>query len=179
MVRCRPKVNGPGAWLQAGGAGGRLRFARPTRATARAEIVSTDELAQAVLRIKGPGTRPWHDHALFYTLFATGARPLEVARFEVRDYLKLDSGVWRESQVRAEVAIAGKVRPLHFASTRLDALLGPYLKERAEQEFRHGRGRLIWRPNPEPLLVPVGRWHGLFYHALWQGGAAPPSGPRR
>lgn len=31
--------------------------------------------------------RPWHDQALFYRLFATGVRPLEVARLEVRDYL--------------------------------------------------------------------------------------------
>lgn len=101
-------------------------------------IVSTDELAQALLRIKGRSSRPWHDQALFYMLFATGARPLEIARLEVRDYLNADGSVRRESAVRAEVAITGKERPLHFASSKLDALLRPYLQERLEQRMGLG-----------------------------------------
>lgn len=53
-------------------------------------ILSSEEIAQAVLRIKGRSNRPWHDISLFYLLFATGARPLEIARLEVRDYLDAD-----------------------------------------------------------------------------------------
>ena len=102
-------------------------------------VVSTDELAQAALRIKGRSSRPWHDQALFYMLFATGARPLEIARFEVRDYLNADGSVCRESRVRAEVAITGKERPLYFSSTKLDALLMPYLRERVEQGLGLGQ----------------------------------------
>lgn len=115
-------------------------------------IVSRDELAQAVLRIKGRSTRPWHDQALFYMLFATGARPLEIARLEVRDYLSDDGSVRRESQVRAEVAITGKARPLYFASTKLDALLEPYLQERAEQGLGVGRAGSHRGLNPRSRL---------------------------
>lgn len=93
-------------------------------------IVSLAEVIQAAQRIKGRSSRPWHDLALFYMLFATGARPLEIARLEVRDYLDVDGSVRRESQIRAEVAIIGKIRPLHFSSTRLDEVLALYLQER-------------------------------------------------
>ncbi len=93
-------------------------------------ILSNEEIAQAVLRIKGRSNRPWHDIALFYVLFATGARPLEIARLEVRDYLDADGHVRRESQMRVEVAITRKPRSLYFTSTRLDEVLTLYLQER-------------------------------------------------
>lgn len=95
-----------------------------------ARIVSREELNQAAQRIKGRSSRPWHDLALFYMLFATGARPLEIARLEVRDYLDADGNVRTESQMRADAAITGKPRPLHFSSTRLDEVLTLYLHER-------------------------------------------------
>lgn len=100
-----------------------------------ARILSASEIAQAALRIKGRSSRPWHDLALLYVLFATGARPLEIARMEVRDYLGVDGGVRRESQVRAEVAITGKARPLHFCSSRLDEVMALYLEERLTQRL--------------------------------------------
>jgi len=95
-----------------------------------ARILSGEEIARAVQRIKGRSSRPLHDIALFYMLFATGARPLEIARLEVRDYLDGDGSVRRESQMRAEVAITSKSRPLHFCSTRLNEALEMYLQER-------------------------------------------------
>lgn len=102
-------------------------------------IISMDEIIQAGKRIKGRSNRAWHDLSLFYLLFATGARPLEIARLEVRDYLNSDGSVRRHSQMRAEVAITGKARPLHFASTRLDESLSNYLEERLR--FGLGSGR--------------------------------------
>ena len=96
-------------------------------------VLSREEITRAVLRIKGRSSRPWHDVALFYLLFCTGARPLEIARLEVRDYLDADGSVRRESQMRAEVSISGKARRLYFTSTRLDDALGAYLKERLDQ----------------------------------------------
>ena len=88
-------------------------------------VVSGEEVAQAALRIKSRSQRPWHDLSLFYLLFATGARPLEIARLEVRDYLYTIGDVRRESALRAEAAITGKARPLYFHCTRLDQALTP------------------------------------------------------
>ena len=98
-------------------------------------LVSNEEIAQAVQRIKGRSNRPWHDQSLFYMLFATGARPLEIARLSVADYLTADGNVRRTSELRAEVAITGKARPLYFTSTRLDDVLDPYIKERVAQRL--------------------------------------------
>ena len=64
-------------------------------------VVSGEEIVQAALRIKGRSQRPWHDLSLFYMLFATAARPLEIARLEVRDYLDTSGDVRRESTLRA------------------------------------------------------------------------------
>lgn len=93
-------------------------------------IVSREKIARAAQRIRGRSSRPWHDLSLFYMLFATGARPLEIARLEVRDYLDADGSVRRESQMRAEVAITRKPRSLYFTSSRLDEVLTLYLQER-------------------------------------------------
>ncbi|MES2956716.1 MAG: site-specific integrase [Pseudomonadota bacterium] len=100
---------------------------RPTR------VVSEEELAQAVIRIRGRSTQSPRDIALFYTLFATGARPLEVARLQLGDYLQVDGTVRVASEFRAEVAITGKSRPLYFASSRLVQALDSYLLERLER----------------------------------------------
>jgi integrase len=86
-------------------------------------VVSNEELAQGAQRIRGRSARPWHDQALFLLLFATGARPLEIARLEVRDYLNADGSVRVASQMRPEAANSGKARPLYFTSARLDAAL--------------------------------------------------------
>jgi integrase len=115
-------------------------------------IISTEEIAQAVLRIRGRSNRPWRDQALFYLLFATGARPLEVARLEVRDYLRPDGSVNHESEMRAEVAIGGKARPLYFASSKLDDLLAPYLQERMEQQLGLGEPGLFRGLDPRSRL---------------------------
>lgn len=101
-----------------------------------ARVLSPAEVAQGAMRIKGRSSRPWHDLSLYYLLFATGLRPLEVARLEVRDYLGEDGAVRRETVLRADVAINGKSRPLFFASSRLNDALAAYLRER--QKLRHG-----------------------------------------
>lgn len=98
-------------------------------------ILSDEEISKGAQRIRGRSNRPWHDLALFYVLFATGARPLEIARMTVGDYLDAEGCVRRESEVRSEVAITGKVRPLHFRSTRLDSALALYLQERVTQSL--------------------------------------------
>lgn len=76
------------------------------------------------------------DVALLMVLFATAARPLEIARLEVRDYLAEDGSVREESVLRADAAINGKERPLFFASARAIAAVDAYLDERV----RRGQG---------------------------------------
>lgn len=98
-------------------------------------ILSSEEIAQAVARIKRRSSRPWHDIALFYLLFATGARPLEIARLEIRDYLDSEGRIRRKSLMRAEVAINARSRALYFASSHLDEALANYLQERLAQSL--------------------------------------------
>lgn len=93
-------------------------------------VVSADEITRAVLRIRGRSAQPARDVALFYTLFVTGARPLEIVRLCVRDYLQADGEVRRESELPAHASISGKSRPLYFASRKLDDALDAYLAER-------------------------------------------------
>src|SRR5438067_2923734 len=73
------------------------------------------------------------DVALLLVLFATAAKPLEIARFEVTDYLTEDGSVREESVMRAAVAINGKERPLFFASTKVVAAVDAYLEERVRR----------------------------------------------
>lgn len=131
--------------------------ARPAR------VLSAAEVTQGAVRIKGRTSRTWHDLALYYMLFATGLRPLEIARLEVRDYLLIDGSVCWESELRAEVAINGKPRPLYFGSTRLDDALAAYFRERLHSG--HGLGepdcyrgldpesRLFLSPGGEPYKI--------------------------
>jgi len=100
-----------------------------------ARVLSPAEVAQGAARIRGRTSRQHHDLALYYLQFATGLRPLEVARLQVRDYLQPDGSVARTSELRPEVAINGRARPLLFQSTRLDETLGAYLAERLAKGY--------------------------------------------
>ncbi|MDE2300528.1 MAG: site-specific integrase, partial [Burkholderiales bacterium] len=114
-----------------------------------ARVLKPDEVDLGARRVRSRSTRPLHDLALYYLPFATGLRPLEVARLTVGDYLLEDGSVRRESRVRADVAINGRDRPLFFSHRRLDEALGAYLDER----LRAGHG-----------LGAAEHWRGLDPH---------------
>ena len=76
------------------------------------------------------------DVALLLVLFATAAKPLEIARLEVGDYLTEEGSVREASVMRADAAINGKARPLFFASPKVIAAVDAYLEERV----RRGQG---------------------------------------
>ena len=122
----------------------------PAETQREARVLAHDEVELGARRVRARSTRPLHDLALYYLPFATGLRPLEVARLAVGDYLQEDGGVRRESRVRAEVAINGKERPLFFSHRRLDEALAAYLDERQ----RAGQG-----------VGAEGRWRGLDPHS--------------
>lgn len=106
---------------------------KPLGPRADPRLVSDAEQAHALKRIGARSNFPHRDQALLCILFVTGARPLEVARLEVRDYLNADGSVRTESELRAEVSITGKARPLFFMNARLNDLLSPYLEGRRVQ----------------------------------------------
>jgi integrase len=109
-----------------------------------ARVLSLEEVELGARRVRCRSGRPAHDVALYYLLFATGLRPLEVARLEVADYLQEDGCVRRSSQVRPEVAINGRQRPLFFAHRRLDEALDAYVEERRRAGHGAGLGT-AWR----------------------------------
>jgi integrase len=139
--------------------------ARP--ASSRGRVMSTDEIARAVARIRGRSTQPARDVALFYTLFVTSARPLEIARLRVCEYLSADGDVRRESELPAEVSISGRSRPLYFASRKLDDALDVYLAERA------GLGHGVTRARGYRGLDPASP---LFLSATGEGFRITPYG---
>ncbi len=102
-------------------------------------ILSNSEIAQAALRIRGRSNHPSRDAALFLMLFSTDACPLEIARLEVRDYLNADGSVKPQTELRAEAAITGKARRLHFASDRFDEPMAEYLRQRVGAMQGQGR----------------------------------------
>lgn len=106
----------------------------------RRDHVLTDEdirLAVQKTRMRSPCAK--RDVALLHVLLTTGARPLEIARLEVGDYLNADGSVREESVMRAEVATNRKARPLFFASSKVRESIDAYLTERAGQGFGTGK----------------------------------------
>lgn len=122
-------------------------------------ILSEEEVASGARRVQARSPQPLEDLALYYLLFATGARPLEVARLQVRDYLAPDGNVRRASEIRAEVAINGRWRPLYFRSARLDEALERYLAQRVQrtQSVAPGVQYRGLDPSRPLFLSPSGR----------------------
>ena len=107
----------------------------------RARRILTDEDIQlAVRRLRSRSPCASRDVSLFYLLLTTGARPLEVARLEVRDYLDPAGAVREESLLRAEVAINRKPRPLFFTTGKATEALDRYLEDRLRLGFGVGSG---------------------------------------
>ena len=102
------------------------------------------------------------DAALLLVLFSTAAKPLEIARLEVSDYLSEDGSVREASVLRADAAINGKERPLFFASTKVVAAVDAYSEERG----RRGQGTKASTKyrglDPEPR-GNVDRHHGALF----------------
>lgn len=132
---------------------------RPRPIVHGTRILSEEEVAAGALRIRGRSHHPLEDLALYYMLFATAARPLEIARLEVQDYLSADGSLRRTSMMREDVAINGRARPLIFRSTRLDEAMTGYLAERVAGGRGLGvEGRFLgFDPSSRLFLSPSGR----------------------
>ncbi|QKY12039.1 site-specific integrase [Janthinobacterium lividum] len=119
-----------------------------------------DMLAQQIRQHSRNAKR---DVALLMILFSTAAKPLEIARLEVRDYLAPDGSVRMQSSIRADVAISGRERPVYFCCDAVNMAVDQYLAERfARQhgigETPHFRGlapssKLFLRPDGENMRI--------------------------
>ena len=99
--------------------------------------------------------------ALLLVLFSTAAKPLEIARLEVRDYLSDDGSVREESVMRAAVAINGKERPLFFASTKVVAAVDAYLEERSRRGQAATQSTKYRGLDPDSRLFLTGDGHAM------------------
>ena len=101
------------------------------------------------------------DVALLLVLFATAAKPLEIARLQVGDYLTEDGSVREESVMRADAAINGKARSPFFASTRLVAAVDAYLQERVRRGHGTRKATTYRGLDPESRLFLTGGGRGM------------------
>ena len=116
-----------------------LEHYRPQRvvnAGKGSRALTREDIEHAVAMTRRHSNCRNRDVALLLVLFATAAKPLEIARLEVRDYLTEGGSVREASVMRADAAINGKERPLFFASTKVVAAVDAYFQERV----RRGQG---------------------------------------
>lgn len=85
--------------------------------------------------IRRHSRNPYRDAALFATLFSTAARPGEIARLVVADYLDAAGAVRNCSLLRAEIAANGKARPLPFRCSLTNDVIDAYLSERLQAGY--------------------------------------------
>ena len=114
--------------------------------------LEASEIAVGVNRIRRLSDNPNRDVALLYALFCTGAKPLEIARLLVRDYLNADGTVRRYSELRHQAAVRGRTRPLYFDSSSACAAIDAYLEERARRKVGAGPGERYRGLHPDSAL---------------------------
>jgi integrase len=127
----------------------------------RPRALKDQEIERAVTMIRQHSNCRKRDTALLLALLSTAAKPLEIARLLVCDYLTGDGQVREESVMRADAAINGKRRPLFFASAKVVAAIDAYLEERV----RRGQGTknpMMYRGlDPESKLFLTGDGHAM------------------
>jgi integrase len=122
-------------------------------------VLSPQEVAAGAARLRARSANPVEDLALYFLMLATGARPLEIARLQVLDYLSAEGTVRTTSELRAEVAINGRARPLHFRSVRLVAAIDAYLAQRLQHREGTGQDKRYRGLDPQSrlFLSPTGQ----------------------
>lgn len=120
-------------------------------------VLSADDVRVAVRRARLNTVTPERDAAMVLILLATGLRPLEVARLDVRDYLNADGSVRIDSVVRAEVAANHRARPLFFCSQAATEAIDAYLRTRPQPGASVSGGRYRGlAPNDGLFLTEAG-----------------------
>lgn len=107
----------------------------PGKAKPKRTTLGPEDIAAGASRVRQRSENANRDVALILVLFCTGAKPIEIARLEVRDYLNWDGGVRECSEMRPEAAVNGRSRPLFFTSSRACAAVDAYLIERTRRKL--------------------------------------------
>jgi integrase len=127
----------------------------------RSRALKDQDIERAVATIRQHSNCRKRDTALLLTLCSTAAKPLEIARLLVSDYLTDDGRVREESVMRADAAINSKERLLFFAGAKVVAAIDAYLEERV----RRGQGTenpTKYRGlDPESKLFLTGDGHAM------------------
>lgn len=121
-------------------------------------VLSDADVRLALQRARLRSPMPTRDVALVALLFATGARPLELARMSIGDYLREEGGVRAVSLLRAEVSVNRKERPLYFVSPGLHQALAAYLDERRRVCKASGAATRYLGFDPEERLLLNDAW---------------------
>jgi integrase len=115
-----------------------VRDFEPSGRAPEATTLSPQVIAAGASRVRARSENANRDVALLYVLFCTGAKPVEIARLEVRDYLEPDGAVRERSELPAESAANGCGRPLYFTSARARGAVDAYLVERKRRKLGLG-----------------------------------------
>ena len=113
-------------------------LASPSIAGGTIDTINEAMILNGAQRIGLLSSHAREDIGLYFMIFAIAARPLEIARLEVRDFLDADGNVRVLSEMREEVAINGRSRPLYFRSARLNTAMNDYLAERVFRKLGLG-----------------------------------------
>jgi integrase len=109
---------------------GDLLFQKPqTKAT-----LSLSEIAGVLHRASLRSIAPLRDVALVHIALMTGAKPVEVARMRISDYLNRDGSVRNVSVMRANIAYNQRERPLLFQNANSVSAIDAYLAQRRESQ---------------------------------------------
>jgi integrase len=156
--------------------------------------IDAREIAEGAERLRTRSRNAARDVALLYVLFTTGAKPVEIARLQVRDYLEADGGIRRRSTLRQEASVNGRSRPLFFMSERACLAVDGYLHQRLQRQHGVGTAASAYRgldPVSPLFLTDDGRrfelrcrsrtdaratcrlmsatFHAIFQRAGWPG----------
>jgi integrase len=110
------------------------------------------QIAAATSQVRRRSENGHRDVALVYVLLCTGAKPIEIARLVVGDYLNRDGSVRASSVLRPDAAANGQSRPLYFRSARACAALDAYLNERVQRHLGTGRDGTFRGLDPDSAL---------------------------
>lgn len=114
-----------------------VRFEAGETAPAAPPLILSDKDVRTMVHRAGlRSPTALRDMALIHIVLATGARPLEVARLEIADYLNPDGTVRSCSEMRASISVNRKVRPLFFCSATAVKAIDAYLERRLVESGR-------------------------------------------